>query len=84
MRSAPRRFAAMTPQRPTAPSPTTATFLPGPTSATTAAWWPVPITSDSVRREGIRASSSPTGRANSVPSAYGIRIASACAPSVPP
>ena len=26
-----------------------------------AAWWPVPITSDSVRSEAIRASSSPTG-----------------------
>ena len=47
MRPAPRRFAAITPQRPTAPSPTTATILPGPTRATTAAWWPVPMTSAS-------------------------------------
>ena len=31
--SAPSRFAAITPQSPTAPSPTTATILPGPTSA---------------------------------------------------
>ena len=45
----------------TAPSPTTATVWPGPTLATTAAWWPVPITSDSVSSEGISASSAPTG-----------------------
>ena len=31
--SAPRRFDAITPQSPTAPSPTTATVLPGPTFA---------------------------------------------------
>ena len=37
-RSAPSRRAASTPHRPTAPSPTTATVLPGPTPAETAAW----------------------------------------------
>src|SRR5829696_816559 len=41
--SAPRRLAAITPQRPTASSPTTATRWPGATLATTAAWWPVPM-----------------------------------------
>ena len=51
MRSAPSRLAASTPDRPTAPSPTTATGLPGLTSAQTAAWWPVDITSDSVSSE---------------------------------
>src|SRR3954471_16445947 len=82
--SPPSRLAARTPQRPTAPSPTTATRLPGPTLAVTAAWWPVPITSDSVRSEGIRASSALTGRTNSVPSAWGMRSASAWAPSMSP
>ena len=48
----------MTPQRPTAPSPTTAAILPGPTFAASAAWWPVPITSESVSSDGISASSS--------------------------
>src|SRR5712691_1823878 len=81
IRSAPRRFAAITPHRPTAPSPTTATVLPGPTSAATAAWWPVPITSERVRSDVISAWSLPTGRAYSVPSAWGTRTASACAPA---
>jgi len=36
---------------PTAPSPTTATVRPGRTSALTAAWWPVDITSDNVSSE---------------------------------
>src|SRR3954467_1364563 len=81
--SAPRRFAAMTPHSPTAPSPTTATESPGLPPATTAAWWPVPSTSDSVSSDGISASSSPTGSAKSVPSAYGTRSASAWAPFIP-
>jgi hypothetical protein len=34
-----------------------------------ATWWPVPITSESVRSDGISASSLPTGRTKSVPSA---------------
>src|SRR5436190_18075116 len=41
IRSAPRCFAASTPSRPTAPSPTTATVFPGPTSAATAPNQPV-------------------------------------------
>ena len=53
MRSAPRRAAARTPERPTAPSPTTATVLPRLTPALTAAWWPVPITSESASSERI-------------------------------
>jgi hypothetical protein len=40
--SAPSRRAAITPHKPTAPSPITATVFPGPTLAITAAWWPVP------------------------------------------
>jgi hypothetical protein len=79
--SPPSRFAAITPQRPTAPSPTTATESPGPTLAATAAWWPVPITSDSVSSDGMSASSSPTGSATSVPSACGTRTASPWPPS---
>ncbi len=79
--SAPRRLAAITPQRPTAPSPMTATVFPGATFATTAAWWPVPITSDSVSSDGISASSSPTGSTTSVPSACGTRTASPWPPS---
>src|SRR5436190_17057148 len=81
--SAPSRFAAITPQRPTAPSPTTATDLPGPTFAACAAWCPVAITSESVSSDGISASSSPTGRTTSVPSACGTRTASPWPPSTP-
>src|SRR6266852_5590187 len=73
----------ITPHSPTAPSPTTATLLPGATFATRAAWWPVPMTSDSVSSEGISASSSLTDRRNSVPSARGMRSPSACAPLTP-
>src|SRR4051794_41092400 len=39
------------------------------------------MTSESVSSDGISASSFPTGRTNSVPSAYGIRSASDCPPS---
>lgn len=46
IRSAPRRWAARIASSPTAPSPTTATVLPGPTSAATAANQPVPSTSE--------------------------------------
>src|SRR5439155_2063192 len=81
--SAPRRPAAITPHKPTAPSPTTATVLPGPTSALRAAWWPVAITSESVSSDGISASSLPTGRTTSVPSAWGTRTASPWPPSTP-
>jgi hypothetical protein len=45
-RSAPRRRAARTAHRPTAPSPTTATASPFFTPAMIAAWCPVDITSD--------------------------------------
>lgn len=62
----------------------TAAVRPGPASATTAAWWPVAITSERVSSEGIRASSAPPGRTNSVPSAWGTRSASAWAPSMSP
>ena len=81
IRSAPSRFEAITPHRPTAPSPTTATVLPGPTCAASAAWWPVPITSVSVSSDGISASSAPTGSTTSVPSACGTRTASPWPPS---
>src|SRR5829696_5479448 len=50
--AAPSRLAAITPQSPTAPSPTTATVFPGATCAARAAWCPVPITSVSVRIDG--------------------------------
>src|SRR4051794_24873472 len=69
--SAPRRFAAMTPHSPTAPSPTTASESPGLTPATTAAWWPVASTSESVSSDAMSSWSSPTGSAYSVPSAMG-------------
>ena len=81
IRSAPSRFEAITPHRPTAPSPTTATVLPGPTCAASAAWWPVPITSVSASSDGISALSASTGSATSVPSACGTRTASPCPPS---
>src|SRR2546430_11458361 len=84
IRSAPSRLAAITPHKPTAPSPTTATAFPGPTSAATAAWWPVPITSESVSSDGISSSSAPTGSTTSVPSACGTRTASPCPPSTSP
>src|SRR5262245_29563060 len=80
IRSAPNCFEAITPHRPTAPSPTTATVLLGPAFAATAAWWPVPITSVSVSDEDISTSSSATGSTTSVPSACGTRTASSWAP----
>ncbi len=49
IRSAPSSLAASTPSSPTAPSPITATVLPGPASAATAANQPVPKTSDAAR-----------------------------------
>ena len=56
IRSAPRRLDARTADSPTAPSPTTATVIPGPTPALTAAWWPVQATSERARTERITAS----------------------------
>ena len=81
MRSAPRRAAASTAHRPTAPSPTTTTVLPALTSAETAAWWPVPITSDSVSRLYTSVSSGASEVATRVPSAMGTRTHSPWPPS---
>ena len=53
IRSAPSCLAARTAIRPTAPSPTTATVLPGPAWAATAANQPVPSTSEAASSEGI-------------------------------
>src|SRR6516225_3030471 len=55
IRSAPSSRAASTASRPTAPSPTIATVLPGRTSAATAPNQPVPSTSEAASRLGIRA-----------------------------
>src|SRR4029450_590910 len=82
-RSAPSCDAARTPDRPTAPSPTTTTVLPGLTSALTAACHPVPITSESAGRLGTIAASGASGVAISVPSAFCTRISSAWQPSYP-
>ncbi len=82
IRSAPRRLAASTADRPTAPSPTTATTSPASTRAHTAAWWPVPITSDRVSSERSSSSGCPEpGTGTSVPSASGTRTASPWPPS---
>ena len=77
--SAPRRLAAITPQSPTRRRRRPRPSCPAPTRAASAAWWPVPITSESVSSDGISASSSPTGSTTSVPSACGTRTASPCA-----
>src|SRR5256714_7481920 len=84
IRAAPSCAAASTPRRPTAPSPTTATVLPGPTSAATAPNQPVPSTSDAARKLGIRSSAGTSGVATSVPSARGTLVYSACAPLAAP
>ena len=81
---APSWAAARTPLRPTAPSPTTTTLVPGPTPAETAACQPVHITSERASRLGIRSASGCPGVAMSVPSAFGMRIISAWQPSKPP
>ena len=65
---------------PTAPSPTTATVLPGPASAATAANQPVPSTSDAASSDGIRSASGCPGVATRVPSASGMRAYSAWVP----
>nr|WP_245544815.1 hypothetical protein [Nakamurella multipartita] len=80
-RSAPSRDAASTAHRPTAPSPITAIVRPGAAPAEWAAWWPVPITSDSESRAGIRGSSGATGAVTRVPSASGTRANSPWPPS---
>ena len=78
--SAPRRLADSTASRPTAPSPMTVTRVRSSTPPATAAWWPVPKTSESVSRDGIRAESAATGSLTRVPSASGTRMASAWPP----
>src|SRR4051812_935312 len=83
MRSAPICCALNTPRSPTAPSPTTATVLPGPTAAASAANHPVPSTSEEESREGIISCDGISGVATSVPSASGTRRYGACAPSAP-
>ena len=84
IRSAPRRLAAMIAHSPTAPSPTTATVMPGFTPALTAAWWPVHMTSESATSERIVASECPEpGTVTSVASANGTRTASPWPPSMP-
>ena len=83
IRWAPSRLAASTPSRPTAPSPTTATVLPGPASAATAANQPVPSTSDAASRDGIKSGSGMPGVATKVPSAIGTRARWAWVPIVP-
>ena len=81
---APSRFAAMIAQSPTAPSPTTATESPGRTPAETAAWWPVPITSERVSSPGTWSSRISSRTGTSVPSASGTRTRSPCPPSANP
>ena len=79
--SAPSWDAASTAHSPTAPSPTTATLLPGPTPAETAPCQPVLITSERASSEPIRSASGGPGVASRVPSALGTRIISAWQPS---
>ena len=80
IRPAPICFAASTPMSPTAPSPTTATVEPGCTRAASAAYQPVPSTSEVASRLGIRSSGGNSSVATSVPSASGTRASGACAP----
>src|SRR5437879_3970852 len=80
IRSAPICLAESTPSNPTAPSPTTATVEPGFTFAASAANQPVPMTSDTVNKLGIKSSEGISGVATKVPSASGTRRKGACAP----
>src|SRR5918995_227279 len=84
IRSAPSCLAASTASSPTAPSPTTATILPGPASAAEAANQPVPSTSEAASKLGIRSSAGRSGGATNVPSASGTRSSSALGPQGPP
>src|SRR5215217_3330254 len=74
IRSAPSCLAASTASRPTAPSPTTATVLPGAASAATAPNQPVPSTSEAASRLGIISSGGRPGVATRVPSASGLPV----------
>src|SRR5260370_24163985 len=78
--SAPICLAESTPSNPTAPSPTTATVEPGFTLAASAANQPVPVTSESVSKLGIKPSEGISGVATKGPSASGTRRKGACAP----
>src|SRR5947207_10520312 len=80
IRPAPICFAERTARRPTAPSPTTTAVTPGLTLAASAANQPVPMTSESVSRLGMRSSGGSPGVATSVPSGSGTRSRPACAP----
>src|SRR5436309_2811812 len=80
IRPAPISFAERTASRPTAPSPTTTAVTPGLTLAASAANQPVPMTSESVSRLGMRSSGGSPGVATRVPSASGTRSRPACAP----
>lgn len=84
IRSAPICFAERTPSKPTAPSPTTTTVLPGPASAASAANQPVPRTSEVASRLGTRTLPGNSGVATSVPSASGTRRKGAYAPVAAP
>ncbi len=77
-RSAPIWAAASTPQRPTAPSPTTTAVSPGFTPAATAACQPVAITSVSASSDGTRASSGIPSVVTRLPSAWVTRAYSPC------
>ena len=68
--------------RPTAPSPTTTAVQPGWTRAASAAYHPVPSTSDAASRLGIRSSGGISAVATSVPSAFGMRAIGACPPDI--
>src|SRR6266481_5718986 len=80
IRFAPICLADSIPSNPTAPSPTTATVEPGFTFAASAANQPVPMTSESVNKLGIKSSEGISGVATKVPSASGTRSTGACAP----
>ncbi|CAM5564356.1 hypothetical protein SCANM63S_09385 [Streptomyces canarius] len=77
IRSAPFSFAAITPHSPTAPSPTTTAVEPGLTSAASAAYQPVPITSETASRPGQNSSPGTSSVATRVPWALGMRTYSA-------
>lgn len=61
-------------------TPTTATVEPGFTFAASAANQPVPMTSESVNKLGIKSSEGRSAVATKVPSASGTRRKGACAP----
>src|SRR5438132_12789602 len=80
IRFAPICLADSIPSNPTAPSPTTATVEPGFTFAASAANQPVPMTSESVNKLGIKPSAGISGVATKVPSASGTRRKGPVAP----